>query len=254
MYITQDTDDISSVERVKGELQGFYRNNPQIKESHGFSHAIAVYQHAECAVKACSPPLSSHLIAEIAIAALLHDVDDEKYFPPKSISCRLPNATAIMENVRVPRMHWDTICFMIDQVSCSNNGNRIPDRIEKSGHYHLLIPRWADRVEAVGAKGALRCFQYTREQQRPLWGPRSPRPQTEEEIWTLATPDRFQTYQDRSGTSDDMISHYYDKLLVSDCVWQNLSIGMFRERLIITNFGMECLAAYCAAPRQPCSE
>lgn len=216
MHLTQDAAD--TVERVNVELQQFYRNNNQhIQESHGFTHALAVYQHAQCAVEACSSPLSSSSSSamEIAIAALLHDVDDEKYFPPETSDNRLPNATAILENAFVPNIHWDGIYFMIHQVSCSKNGNRIPDSIETSGDYHLLIPRWADRVEAVGSKGALRCYQYTRAQQRPLWSHHSPRPQTEQELWALVTPDRFQAYIDRGGTSDDMISHYYDKLLVS---------------------------------------
>ena len=102
---------------------------------------------------------------------------------------------------------------MIGLVGCSENGNAVPERIRVSGHYHFLIPRWSDRLEAVGAVGVVRCYQYNQEKGRPLSGPHSPRPATAAELWGLATPERFAAYQTRGGTSDDMISHYYDKLL-----------------------------------------
>jgi uncharacterized protein len=198
------------LQRVQIELKSFYHNNPQIPESHGFGHAMAVFQHAARAVEACSPPLSSETAIQVQIAALLDDVDDEKYFPNNQFL----HTKTILQKAQVPSEYWECILFMSRLVSCSKNGNRIPESIIQSGNYHLLIPRWADRLEAVGLQGVWRCFQYTQEQQRPLWSKHTPRPQTADEVWALATPGRFQAYQDRGGTSEDMISHYYDKLLV----------------------------------------
>ncbi|GAX24786.1 hypothetical protein FisN_18Lh136 [Fistulifera solaris] len=195
------------LQRVQFELESFYLNNPHIPESHGFCHAMAVFQHAARAVKVCSPPISCTSAIQVQIAALLHDVDDEKYFPNN----RFLHTKTLLQKAQVPPEYWDRILFMIQQVSCSKNGNRIPDSIRED--YYYLIPRWADRIEAVGLQGVWRCFQYTREQQRTLWSSHTPRPQTPEEVWALATRERFQAYQDRGGTSEDMISHYYDKLL-----------------------------------------
>ena len=212
-----------TTERVFDLVQIFYDNNPQIQASHGLkSHVLVVHYHAVQAVRACHPPLSAETAMEIEVAALLHDVDDEKYFPKKNTSssstARYPNAESILRQAGLSptsTTHGKSILFMIQLVSCSQNGNRVPPSIIESGDYHYLIPRWADRIEAVGTKGVLRCYQYNREHGHALWSRHSPRPQSETEMWQYATPERFQAYQDRSGTSEDMISHYYDKLLVS---------------------------------------
>jgi hypothetical protein len=47
---------------------------------------------------------------------------------------------------------------------------------------------------------------------RPLCGPTSPRPTSEAELWQCATPARFEAYL-TTGESEDMVGHYYDKLL-----------------------------------------
>ena len=120
---------------------------------------------------------------------------------------------------------------MIKWVGCTENGNSIPPEIQQTNEYHLLIPRWSDRLEAVGCIGVVRCYQYNREIGAPLWKDNdlydSPRPTSEEEIWKLATPERFEDYlkcerdkiEKRKSTTankrerSSMISHYYDKLL-----------------------------------------
>jgi uncharacterized protein len=113
------------------------------------------------------------------------------------------------------------VVHMISLVSCSKNGNDVPDSIKKSGEFSLLIPRWADRLEAVGAVGLVRCFQYNQEHGSPMSSPTSPRALTEEEVWKYATPARFHAYTNpdspTGGSSADMISHYYDKLLHVAC-------------------------------------
>ena len=38
----------------------------------------------------------------------------------------------------------------------------------------------------------------------------TPRAKTEEELWAIATPERFAAYV---GASDSMVDHFYDKLL-----------------------------------------
>lgn len=106
----------------------------------------------------------------------------------------------------------ESILYMISLVSCSRNGNYIPQQILEEESYPLLIPRWSDRVEAVGTVGVIRCYQYNQEHGHALSSPRSPRPTTVDEVWEFVTPDRLEDYQ-RTGNSSDMISHYYDKLL-----------------------------------------
>jgi isopenicillin N synthase-like dioxygenase/HD superfamily phosphodiesterase len=223
-----ESPDIVVTRRVVKEVQDFYEDNPQIKASHGWSHVQAVYHHACEAVICHKPqPLISRIAMEIQCAALLHDVDDHKYFPAHEDH---ENAREILERARVPRKSVEPILYMISLVSCSENGNHVPSEIKESGNYYWLIPRWSDRLEAVGKVGVVRCFQYNHERQRPLSSPRSPRAQSREELWELATPQRFESYQE-TGDSDDMISHYYDKLLHIACPPKELVRNAYLERM-----------------------
>lgn len=199
------------IESTLQEVKLFYRENPQIKESHGLEHVLAVVSHAERAIACCSPSLSLNDAMEIIIASFLHDVDDSKYFPNETLPYQ--NAKTIMNTVGIPEASQERILNMIDWTSCSKNGNSVPCPVKETGNYHLLIPRWSDRLEAVGKIGVVRCYQYTQENGGALCSDESPRATTVEQVWKYATPERFESYQARGGTSDDMISHYYDKLL-----------------------------------------
>eukprot|EP00977_Amphora_coffeiformis_P020655 scaffold8374_cov175-Amphora_coffeaeformis.AAC.94 len=211
-----------ATKKVLHLVQQFYKDHPEIKVSHGMDHVQRVYDHACRAVHVHTPPLSPLQGMEIHVSALLHDVDDGKYFPWHT---NFENARSILNQCCgnddedndsiISSSSIETILSMIGWVSCSKNGNHVPESIRQSGDYHLLIPRWADRLEAVGAVGVVRCYQYNQEHNRPLFSEASPRAKTEAQVWELASPDRFENYLRDSvnDVDDDMISHYYDKLL-----------------------------------------
>ena len=204
----------TAIENVKA----FYVEHTEIKASHGWIHIQAVLHHTNKALEALDPSLlpPSKEVMQIKLAALLHDMDDKKYFPNNK---GYPNATGILQSVGISpvgqtKESFQQIIQMISWVGCSENGNTVPKEVKENEKYYLLIPRWADRLEAVGSRGVVRCYQYTLEKSQPLSTQESPRPQTEEELWTkYATKNKLQEYMDRGGSSTDMISHYYDKLL-----------------------------------------
>mmetsp|Transcript_27210 Transcript_27210/g.57418 ORF Transcript_27210/g.57418 Transcript_27210/m.57418 type:complete len:277 (-) Transcript_27210:125-955(-) len=220
-------------DRVQRALEQFYKDNPQIGPSHGLPHVMAVHEHAAMAIEshnsnaAPSSNLSDMTAMEIRVAAMLHDADDRKYFPQKATSeeealtnngmPNLPNAIHMMQTASIPSESISRILQMITWVSCTQNGNSIPPEIQSTNNYHLLIPRWSDRLEAVGRTGVLRCYQYNKEIGAPLWKDDdlydSPRPRDEEELWKLVTPERFEKYLCNGGSNNSMMSHYYDKLL-----------------------------------------
>jgi hypothetical protein len=82
-------------------LDRFYKEHPEIKESHGIVHAMAVYRHACKAVEVHRPPLSSRQAMEIEVAAMLHYADDSKYFSLNPMD-PYPNAANIMTAAGVP--------------------------------------------------------------------------------------------------------------------------------------------------------
>lgn len=214
--MTSNTCDTSTLYQVTSKTQAvlnavmqFYRNNPQIKVSHGISHVMAVYNHSVRAVQCHQPLLNPTQSMEIKVAALLHDVDDSKYFPDNKDHS---NAKGILETVEIELDSQSRILRMISLVGCSENGNRVPIDIVENESYHLLIPRWCDRLEAVGAIGVVRCYQYNSEKGQPLFTKYSPRALSPTQVWELASKDRFDAYTN-GKESTDMISHYYDKLL-----------------------------------------
>ena len=99
---------------------------------------------------------------------------------------------------------------MISYVSASSNGNQIPERAQQ--HPELLWVRWADRLEAIGTIGAVRCWQYNTEKGAPMQVDTTPRCQSRDEVWANVTPDRLDSYMS-TKTSNSMMDHYFDKLL-----------------------------------------
>jgi len=182
-----------------------------IDDSHGHGHALAVLAHVDKAIAAATAPLPVHRILSVRLAALLHDADDRKYFPGTT---GYPNAVRLMEVAGAQRFGDAVIpdaVRMISLVSCSANGNSCP--ADATDNAELLWPRWADRLEATGEIGVVRCYEYNKKVGAPLSCDTTPRPTSDDEAWALATPERFEEYQSSGGDSASMIDHYYDKLL-----------------------------------------
>ena len=189
---------------VKKRLMTFIQNE-NIDDTHGYQHALCVLNNSIKTVNSMNYILTLEEKLSVYYASLLHDVDDSKYFSDENYD----NCIQILEDCKVDQDLISKVVFMISLVSCSKNGNNI-------GDYQLwkLIPRWSDRLEAIGEVGVKRCYDYTKVKGDPLYNINTPRPQNEEEIYKYATPERFQKYIDSGGkNSETMIDHYYDKLI-----------------------------------------
>ncbi|CAJ1417645.1 unnamed protein product [Effrenium voratum] len=162
-----------------------------VPESHGVGHALRVLHHVDQAL-ARGRPLPEGRTQAVRLAALLHDADDRKLFGSKA-----ENAREIMTHIG------------------SANGNSVPEAALAAPE--LLWPRWADRLEATGIIGIIRCWQFNNETGAPLVLPDTPRPRSEEEVWQFASSERFERYQTSGGKSRSMLDHYYDKLLRVAC-------------------------------------
>ena len=181
-----------------------------VDASHGILHARAVLAHADAALAAAARPLPAERALAVRLAALLHDADDKKYFG-KASAASLANARRILGAVGAAPAVVDDVARMIHWVSCSANGNACPEPAAESPE--LLWPRWADRLEATGAIGVVRCHQYNAKAGSPIACEDTPRPADEAAALALATPERFAAYQASGGGSASMVDHYYDKLL-----------------------------------------
>jgi uncharacterized protein len=171
--------------------------------SHGITHAIAVMNHAENALNQATFKFDEKIRSCVILAALLHDADDRKFFPNNQ---NYENLKQILDDL--PSDEVDLIIKMVSLVSSSKNGDRIPEDAIKNEW--LLYPRYADRLEAIGIIGIERCYQYGLTSKNPLYISTTPYVTTEEELWNVASIERYNRY---TGFSDSMIDHYYDKLL-----------------------------------------
>jgi uncharacterized protein len=182
---------------IKGKVYELLSN---ICPSHGYIHAITVMTHCEKASQYLDPKTKFL----VTVAGLLHDVDDKKFFPKND---NYQNLILAMQGFDSDDIKL--VKEMVGYVSCSVNGNTIPERAIENPW--LLYPRHADRLEAIGKIGIARCYKYTKSNNTPLFLESTPRPQNEDDLWTnIATETRYQNYK---GNSKSFIDHFYDKLL-----------------------------------------
>ncbi len=192
------------IERAKSILKVLLAN---IDETHGYLHAVCVMEHTIEALKQHQGnPISEEDQIIIILASLCHDADDRKYWKDSH------NAHHVLELCSDRRATFQQYCFfdeLIGLVSCSSNGNTIPQKaIERP---ELLYPRFSDRLEALGSIGLKRTFLYSSKTEMPMFiSGKTQKATTEKELWEIASPERFANYV---GNSDSMIDHFYDKLL-----------------------------------------
>ena len=179
---------ISDFEFLKKKVNEVF-NTVQEGDIHGWDHACRVWKHIIFALKFCPDHffeydhLSIPIIKEsLELAGLLHDIDDEKIFKKHNIHDNVlyPNAISLLEEMKKPKEQINLIIQLIDLVSFSKNGIReVPYR-------WMAIPRDADRLEALGSIGVIRCLCYGCHVDRPIYNQNTPRLTSENAIWIEA--------------------------------------------------------------------
>lgn len=174
-------------------------NDKNIEAGHGINHARAVADHCIEAVKHF-PLLPEWQRVSIVLAGFLHDADDKKFFQTTDYQ----NARDILAAAEYTGETIDLVIKMIGLVACSTNRNDSGDATVWE-----LIPRYCDRLEALGEIGIERCIDYSKHKGMPMYFTAS-LAFSVEEVMAKATPERFAAY---TGASISMIDHFYDKLL-----------------------------------------
>ena len=133
----------SRIERAIDYITKLFQGNG---DGHDLAHSLRVYHNAM-------------MIAEmegqgeeevIALSALLHDCDDHKLFHTENNA----NARCFLQQEGLSEERIEEICKNINSVSFSKNRGKVPETIEGK------IVQDADRLEAIGAVGIARCFQF----------------------------------------------------------------------------------------------
>jgi uncharacterized protein len=194
---------MTCIHKIIEEVKDLCINN-NIDSSHGVDHAISVMNNALYAIESYEGIITEIEKYMIIIAALLHDTDDNKYFPQNYNN---ENARKILNNINeFNKDQIEIIIKMINFVSTSKNKDNIPNNYPE----WYFIPRYSDRLEAIGIIGVERALEYSFVKGQPLFLENTLRAKTLDELWLIATQERYINYK---GDSKSMFDHIYDKLL-----------------------------------------
>ncbi|MEZ4800711.1 MAG: HD domain-containing protein [Flavobacteriales bacterium] len=142
----------------------------------------------------------------VELAALLHDIADSKFHDgDEEIGPR--TARAFLENLELDHSRIDHVVSIIENVSFKGGkGKRSHESIE------LDIVQDADRLDAIGAIGIARTFNYGGFKNRAIYDPN-------------IAPNLHMTKEEYKKSEAPTINHFYEKLLLLKDL-MNTSTGM----------------------------
>lgn len=133
-------------------------------------------------------------IFAVELGALLHDIADEK-FHSQGEQFALSLATDFLTKNRVERTTVNKVLFIIRHISFKNRGE-----LTGTLPIELQIVQDADRLDAIGAIGVARTFNFGGFRNNRMYDP---------SLKPLAFDK--ETYKKSNGTT---INHFYEKLLL----------------------------------------
>lgn len=132
----------------------------------------------------------------VQLAALLHDIADAKFHDgDESIGPK--KASQFLNSIAIAPATIDKIIFIIKNMSFKNSLEQ--PTFDKSIEFKIVQD--ADRLDAIGAIGIARCFNYGGFKNRPLYNP---------EIQPNLNLSKAEYKKSASPT----INHFYEKLLL----------------------------------------
>ncbi len=158
---------------------------------HDWFHIERVYYNA---IRIAAYENANDLV--VALGALLHDIADAKFHNGDS-SIGPKMARAFLEKKKVSESVIKQIEFIINNISYSSN----IDSTLRENPIELSIVQDADRLDAMGAIGIARTFNYGGFKNRLLYDP-------------AIKPNLKQTKEQYQKSTTPTINHFYEKLLL----------------------------------------
>lgn len=160
---------------------------------HDWFHIERVFKNAQLIAK---DEKANKLV--VALAALLHDIADAKFHNgDETIGPRI--ATEFLLTQNVDRVIITQVIEIIENISFKNSFSKDKKKLEKS--IELAIVQDADRLDALGAIGIARAFNYGGFKNRELYNP-------------AILPDYQLNKETYKNSKAPTINHFYEKLLL----------------------------------------
>ena len=172
---------MNEINVIIDEIRKIFEND---SSGHDAWHSLQVYN---VALKIADAEFCDKKI--IAIASLLHDVDDPKLFENSNHE----NAKRIMYGAKIDDNTCKKVIRIIEQVPFKGIDSVVPDTIERK------IVQDADRLNAMGAIGIVRAFAYGGAKGRNMYDP---------DMMSLLNLNQ-EEYINNKGTT---VNHFYEKL------------------------------------------
>ncbi|MFV0395887.1 MAG: HD domain-containing protein [Coprobacillaceae bacterium] len=170
--------------QTKQYVESFFKNN---YDGHDYFHTLRVFNMA---TKIAEEENASLYIVQLA--ALLHDVDDEKLVGPNT-----NNALQYLNTTCLSSDDKEHILYIIENQSFKKTF----ESKESLKSLEAQIVQDADRLDSMGAIGITRTFAYGGSKKRALYDP---------DILPVVYDDAL-SY---TTTNSPSINHFYEKLLV----------------------------------------
>ena len=183
---------MSKKETIIEATKDFVKETLKNAESgHDWFHTLRVYNNARLIAKSESVDLYI-----VALGALLHDIADSKFHNgDDNIAPRVARKFLVQHNV--DSFVINSVIDIINNISFNKSleTNNKPNSIE------LDVVQDADRLDAIGAIGIARCFNYGGFKNRKLFDP-------------SIKPNLKMSKNEYKNSTAPTINHFYEKLLL----------------------------------------
>lgn len=133
----------------------------------------------------------------VSLSALLHDIADPKFYNgDETIGPKIAREFLVSQEVTSTKI--DHVVNIIKHISFKNSFDKIDKKFTSK---ELEVVQDADRLDAIGAIGIARCFNYGGFKNRALYNP---------EI----LPNLTMTKEEYKNSDAPTINHFYEKLLL----------------------------------------
>lgn len=159
---------------------------------HGWFHIERVYKNAKLISK--NEKVDDFVVS---LAALLHDIADSKFYKgDETIGPK--KASAFLKSKKIDENTIHHIVSIIDNLSFKNELSLSKQKIDT---LEFQVVQDADRLDAIGAIGIARCFNYGGFKNRSLYNPE-------------VAPNLEMTKEEYKNSNAPTINHFYEKLLL----------------------------------------